>query len=164
MPVEALRFFRRGGLRHLQALQVIHRPVEGVFPFFAEAENLERLTPPWLHFQILTERPIFMGSGTRIAYRLRLLGLPLRWETLISRWDPPRAFVDEQAKGPYALWIHTHTFKAVEGGTLMEDHVQYRLPFGLVGELAHPVVRRWLRRIFLFRRREVDRLFSGEGP
>jgi ligand-binding SRPBCC domain-containing protein len=161
--VEALRFGRDGDLRHLWAFQVIPRPIEEVFPFFAEAGNLERLTPPWLHFRILTERPIFMGAGTRIAYRLRLLGVPLRWEALITRWEPPRAFTDEQVKGSYALWIHCHTFTEVAGGTQMEDHVQYRLPLGPAGDLAHPAVRRWLRRIFLYRRRQVEVLFSGEG-
>ncbi len=163
--MDSLTFYGAEGSHHLVALQHFPLPPPRVFPLFADASNLEPMTPSWLRFRILTERPIFMGTGTLIEYRLRLWGVPVRWKTLIAKWDPPRSFVDEQIRGPYAEWIHTHTFAELDGGTLMEDHVRYRLPFGWAGRLAHPVVRQRLRGIFLHRRAVVaDLLGSKERP
>jgi len=96
-----------------------------VFPFFAEARNLETLTPPWLKFEVLTPAPIVMRPGTLIDYRIRVHGLPIRWRTEITAWDPPHRFVDVQLHGPYTLWHHTHTFEERDGGTLCLDHVRY---------------------------------------
>ena len=130
---------------------------EGVFGFFADARNLEAITPPLLRFRVLTPDPIEMGVGTHIQYRLRLRGIPVNWHTTIQAWDPPHRFVDVQVRGPYALWHHTHTLRPhPSGGTVMDDHVRYALGFGPLGELAHRLlVRRDLGTIFDFRRDAV---------
>jgi ligand-binding SRPBCC domain-containing protein len=128
-----------------------------VFPFFADAHNLEAITPPWLGFRVITTRPIDMRPGALIEYRLKLHGLPLRWRTRIAVWDPPRRFVDVQLSGPYTLWHHTHDFEPhPDGGTIMHDTVRYALPLGALGDLAHrALVRRDLAAIFEFRQEAV---------
>jgi ligand-binding SRPBCC domain-containing protein len=140
-------------------------PREQVFAFFADAANLERITPPELRFRILTPQPIPMGEGTLIDYRLRLLGVPLRWRARIVRWQPPNGFVDEQLYGPYRVWEHTHWFRDGEGATIVEDVVRYGLPFAPFGEIFHPLVRLQLERIFRFRRSAVlECLLGGSRP
>ncbi len=141
----------------LEAEQVVPRIRDEVFPFFADASNLETLTPPWLGFRILTPRPILMRPGTIIDYRISLRGIPMRWRTLISTWEPPYRFVDEQLRGPYARWVHEHTFDEVPGGTLCRDRVSYALPVGgQLGRWAHTLfVRRDLERIFAYRRAKM---------
>lgn len=149
----------------LEREQHLPLPVEDVFAFFSAARNLEAITPQWLHFEVLTPEPVRMAPGTRIDYRLRLRGLPLRWVTRIEEWEAGRAFVDRQERGPYRLWHHRHEFTAVDGGTVVRDVVRYRLPFGLLGALAHAaLVRRDLERIFDFRQRAVARILQGPDP
>jgi ligand-binding SRPBCC domain-containing protein len=128
-----------------------------VFPFFADALNLEAITPPWLGFEVTTPGTIEMRPCTLIEYRLRLHGVPLRWRTVIAVWDPPRRFVDVQIQGPYRLWHHTHDFEPDgESGTTMRDTVRYALPLGALGAVAdRVVVRSDLDAIFDFRAREV---------
>ena len=147
----------------LEREQRLARSPDEVFGFFADACNLEAITPPSLRFRIVTPRPIEMRAGALIEYRLRLRGLPLMWLTRIEAWEPGRRFVDVQLAGPYALWHHTHEFEALEdGSTLMRDVVRYALPFWPLGEVAHAAfVGRELQRIFEFRRAEVARRFSS---
>jgi ligand-binding SRPBCC domain-containing protein len=130
--------------------QVLPGPPDEVFRFFADAANLEAITPPWLRFRIVTPQPIRMEPGALIEYRLRLHGIPIRWLTRIELWEPGRRFVDAQVKGPYALWRHTHSFEEHPDGTLMRDTVEYALPFGALGRLA----------LLAFVRRDVERIFD----
>ena len=133
---------------------------EQVFAFFGDARNLEAITPPLLRFRVLTPDPIAMGAGALIRYRLRVRSLPVGWLTAIREWDPPHRFVDEQLRGPYALWHHTHTFEPhPDGGTLMRDVVRYALPLGALGELARRLfVARDLEAIFDFRAQRIREL------
>ncbi len=134
-------------------------PPAGLFPFFGDAANLDAITPPWLNFRILTLLPIVMREGSLIDYRLRVRGLPLRWRTRISAWQPPHRFVDEQLRGPYRLWIHEHTFDARNGGTLARDSVRYAVPFDAL--LHRWFVRPDIERIFQFRAAELKRRFAA---
>jgi ligand-binding SRPBCC domain-containing protein len=148
----------------LQREQEIPRPIDEVFAFFADAQNLETITPPWLGFRILTPGPITMRAGARIVYRLGWRWLPLRWVTEITAWEPPLHFVDVQRHGPYALWCHTHEFEPHEGGTRMRDRVRYALPLGVLGALAHRLaVRKDLEAIFDYRARRVSAILGGRG-
>ncbi len=136
-------------------------PREKVFDFFADAGNLERITPPELKFHILTPQPIHIVAGTLIDYTLRMRGIPVKWRTEISVWDPPFAFVDQQLRGPYKQWIHRHTFTEIETGkTMVEDEVRYRLPFEPLGDLAHFMVRRELDHIFDYRQKTVTEMLQ----
>ncbi|HEX8286618.1 MAG TPA: SRPBCC family protein [Pyrinomonadaceae bacterium] len=136
-------------------------PREKVFDFFADAVNLERITPPELNFQIITAQPIDIRKGTLIDYRLKLRGIPLKWKTEISVWNPPYEFVDRALKSPYRQWIHRHTFTEIEKNkTLIEDEVRYRLPLEPLGDLAHFLVRKELNYIFDFRQKTVAEILQ----
>jgi len=129
-----------------------------IFPFFADANNLGTVTPPWLHFEILTPGRIEMRVGTLIDYRIRLHGIPVRWRTKITVWEPPFRFVDEQVRGPYRQWIHEHRFEKSGAGTLCSDRVRYAI---LGGWIVHRIfVQRDVRQIFDFRATKLTELFS----
>jgi ligand-binding SRPBCC domain-containing protein len=148
----------------LQCEQWVPRPLDEVFAFFSDARNLEILTPAWLNFKILTPGPITVATGTHIQYRLSWHGVPLRWTTEITRWNPPVDFEDIQLSGPYKLWRHTHRFRAHNGGTQMTDTVEYTLPLGLLGRVAHAVqVRRNLEKIFDYRYERIREVFGEEN-
>ena len=148
----------------LERSVLVARPLEEVFAFFADASNLESITPRFLRFRILTPVPIEMRAGSRIDYALSLFGIPLRWVTRIAAWEPGIRFVDVQERGPYALWRHTHEFERREGATRVRDVVEYALPLGPLGALAHALfVRRALDRIFDFRRDAIRRLLEEGG-
>jgi ligand-binding SRPBCC domain-containing protein len=145
----------------LRTALFVARDLHTTFAFFADASNLQRLTPPWLSFRVLTPLPIEMGRGTLIDYRIRLRGIPIRWRSEIVDWEPPYRFIDRQLRGPYRFWDHTHTFTAVDGGTLVEDRVRYQ-PIG--GRLAHRLgVRRDLERIFTYRQHEILKAFGVDA-
>jgi ligand-binding SRPBCC domain-containing protein len=138
-------------------------PIEKVFDFFADAGNLERITPPELNFHIVTPQPIKLKKGTLIDYKLKLRGFPVKWQTIISEWNPPFSFTDEALKSPYKQWIHRHTFtKISENETLIKDEVRYRLPFAPFGNLGHWFVRRELNYIFDFRQKKVGQELRTE--
>jgi ligand-binding SRPBCC domain-containing protein len=141
----------------------IDLPIRQVFDFFADAGNLERITPPELKFQITTAQPINIKRGTLIDYQLKLRGFPVKWQTVISEWNPPFEFVDEALKSPYKQWIHRHTFTEIETNkTLIKDEVKYRLPLEPFGDLAHWFVRRELDYIFDFRQKTVAKVLLNE--
>jgi ligand-binding SRPBCC domain-containing protein len=146
----------------LERSQRVPAPIDAVFGFYADAFNLERITPPWLGFRVVTPAPIVMAPGTLIAYRLRLHGLPVKWLTRIEEWEPGSRFVDAQLRGPYRTWHHTHEFGADgEGATVVRDRVRYALPLGPFGEVARRAfVQRDLERIFRFRQEAIVRRFT----
>ena len=137
----------------------VPRPRAEVFAFFADAGNLQKLTPPWLRFEILTPRPIEMGPGALIDYRLHLYFIPIRWRTRIAVWEPPHRFVDEQLRGPYRLWLHEHTFEEDGDGTLCDDFVRYAVPFGALTNRL--MVARDVRKIFAYRERRLKEIFGA---
>ncbi len=145
----------------LERTQVVPVAIEDAFAFFADARNLERITPPWLRFRIV-EAPEELAAGARLRYRLTLFGIPIRWRTEIVAWNPPRGFVDVQRRGPFLLWEHSHRLTAVEGGTEIYDHVRYRLFLGPVGGVVRRLlVRGWVEGIFDYRAREVPGLLTA---
>lgn len=153
-----MTFARATGRVHLRTELWLPRPLDEVFAFFADAGNLETITPASVRFEILAPPPIVMRVGLRIDYRLRVQGIPVRWQSEITGWDPPRSFVDEQRRGPYRLWIHEHGFEGRDGGTLVRDQVRYAVPGGTLVE--HLVVRPQLRRIFVHRHTRLRELLA----
>jgi ligand-binding SRPBCC domain-containing protein len=139
----------------------IPQPREEVFDFFGDARNLERITPPWLRFQILPPVPEVVERGTLLNYKLRLRGMPIRWRTEITCWEPPVRFVDEQRRGPYRLWRHEHRFEPRDAGTVCLDRVDYAVPGGALVERLF--VRGQLRRIFDYRAEALREVFIANG-
>lgn len=143
----------------LNLTQRIDAPLERVFDFFSKPENLAEITPSKLGFNILTPSPILMKKGTLIDYTIRLVGFRVRWRTLITFYDPPKKFIDEQIKGPYSFWHHTHTFKAINGGVEMKDIVRYVIPFGVLGRLLHFLwIKNDLKKIFDYRKQVINKV------
>ena len=141
----------------LQREQWIPKPPEEVFPFFASTGNLESLTPDWLHFHVISESKA-IERGTKIDYKLRIHGIPVRWQSEITVWEPPFRFVDEQRRGPYRTWIHEHRFEPRDEGTLVTDIVRYAV-------IGGPLIQRWLVskdlvRIFDYRQKQLEKIFA----
>ena len=151
------------GFHVFEREQVLDLPIDDVFRFFSAAENLERITPPSVGFRFDAPPPAELSVGAEIRYRLRIMGLPIRWTTRITEWDPPHRFADVQDRGPYRYWLHTHSFEQVAPGrTLMRDRVIYQVPMGFLGEVARRVfVVGQLRRIFDYRERAVAPALRG---
>ena len=140
--------------------QWLPKPLDEAFAFFSRPENLQKITSPWLGFH-LTHADKELHVGSVIEYKLRVRGVPIRWISEIAVWDPPHRFADNQVRGPYAVWYHEHTFIAEKGGTRMGDRVDYALPFGVIGELAHTLaVRRDVQKIFDFRQQRLAELLG----
>lgn len=140
--------------------QILPRSLEEVFSFFERPENLEAITPPWLHFKMITPTPIHMKQGSIFDYTLLVRGFSLHGASIITAYDPPHSFVDQQLRGPYEYWYHTHNFVEVEDGTKIVDEVRYIMPYGLLGRLAHALmVGPDLQEIFDYREMAVEKLF-----
>ena len=145
----------------IEAAQWFPLPVDKVFSFFSDPFNLEEITPPWLHFQVLHDPPLAIVQGLELNYRLRLHGLPLKWRSRISVWEPIQAFVDEQLIGPYRTWYHEHRFEPSQNGTLVLDRVTYAVPGG-------ERINRWfvqpdLLKIFSYRQTALARILSEKA-
>ena len=146
----------------LESNQFINKPIEEVFQFFSKPENLSVITPAKLGFKILSPNPVKMEVGRLIDYNIYLLGIPIHWRTLITDYEPPNMFVDQQIKGPYTMWHHTHTFHKVKGGVEIKDRVVYSIPFGFLGRLLNYLwIKRDLNNIFLHRKKVIDKLFEN---
>ncbi len=142
----------------LTAAMTVDLPIAEVFDVFSDARQLERITPPWLNFQILTPLPIEMKAGALLDYKIRLHSIPIKWRTEISAWEPPYRFVDQQLKGPYKRWHHEHTFEEIDGKTIVGDNVHY-IPRG--GSLIHRLmVKPDLEKIFRFRHDSLTEIFA----
>ena len=139
----------------------IAAPREAVVRFFADPANLSRITPPRMRHRVIDAPPRLLREGDRIEYAFRVFGVPMRWRSRIASWREAESFSDVQERGPFAYWLHTHTFRDAGGGTEMHDRVEYALPFGWLGRLvAAPMVRRELERIFDYRAEAVTRAFT----
>jgi len=143
---------------HLEAEQWVPRPLEEVFAFFSQAGNLDKLTPEWVHFEILTPEPIEMQVGTILDYRIRMRGIPLRWQSEITVWEPCERFVDVQREGPYRSWHHEHSFQAHNAGTIIRDVVDYSVPLG--GFVHYWFVKPDLIKMFNYRQEQTEVLFG----
>lgn len=157
---------REGRYWVLTCRQTVPTPARDLFPFFADAYNLESITPDYLRFEVLTPKPILMEAGTLIDYRLRVRGVPIRWKTEIAVWDPPRRFVDQQLSGPYERWHHTHRFEPTpDGGTLCTDRVEYRPIGGPLATIANALfVQRDVTGIFKYRTVKIAERFGVASP
>ena len=147
----------------LRRKMFVQQPLHEVFEFFSRPENLELITPPGLGFRILTPSPILMKEGTLIDYTVKLMGMRVPWQSLISEYQPPNKFVDEQLKGPYAFWRHTHSFAEMGEATLIADEIEYGMPLGLLGRAIRKVtVHRQLEAIFAYRERVIEQMFGPD--
>ncbi|TWU14395.1 hypothetical protein CA54_32410 [Symmachiella macrocystis] len=159
MPVTIIPDLQRGGFI-LHCEQRLPVPLEEVFEFFSDACALESITPPWLNFHVVTPSPIGITAGTLIDYKLRMHGIPMRWQSEITVWEPPFRFIDSQRKGPYKHWEHEHTFRTDNGGTIVGDTVHYSVPGGAM--IHRLLVKRDLERIFSYRQQAISQRFASE--
>jgi len=149
-------------LYELEREQYLPLALEDAFEFFRDPRNLERITPPWMSFRFAGEVPDEIEQGTRLDYRIRLFGVPMKWRSQIALWDPPYDFVDQQEQGPYAYWHHLHALDPVGDGVLMRDRVRYRVPLAPLSKPVHALfVRPTLERIFNYRYRAVREFFGS---
>ena len=147
--------------KELQFVQWVPASLDKVFAFFSEAANLERLTPSWLQFKILSQSTPEIQKGTLIVYQLKVHGIPMKWQSLIEDWTPQNQFVDVQLKGPYKQWHHTHLFEAKDGGVLVTDRIRYEVPCGLIGNwLGGKFVRKDIESIFRHRQEVITQIFG----
>jgi len=151
-------------IRNLRQELWLPGPIEDHFAFFCNAHNLDTITPPWLHFKVLTPTSVKLEKGTILDYSLRIRGIPVRWQSRITLWDPPHRFVDEQRIGPYDRWIHEHSFEPQDGGTLILDRVDFVVPGGMVLEpfLYRLLVGPDLEKIFAYRKDKLKELFGAK--
>ncbi len=153
---------RKLGKFELRTEVELPHPIDEVFAFFSDPANLQRITPPWLHFQVLTDLPAEISKGQTFEYKLRLHGVPIRWKSEICVWEPEKRFVDQQISGPYGSWWHEHLFYDLGGReTLMRDRVLYTVPGG---RMIHKLlVKKDLVKIFEYRRDTIQDIFDGNG-
>ena len=143
-------------------IQFINLPIEEVFHYFSNPSNLQKITPKYLNFKIKNQPPFKMNKGQLFEYQLVVRGIPINWTSLISSYDPPYSFIDEQIKGPYSSWHHTHTFKEENGGTAIIDEVKYTLPLGFIGKIINSIwVKKDLDAIFKYRQKIIERTLKG---
>jgi ligand-binding SRPBCC domain-containing protein len=143
---------------------LIRRSLAEAFGIFENPYNLAKITPPWLSFQVISKGKVEMRKGAEIDYRIKWLAFPIRWKTIITDYRPPLLFVDEQAKGPYSYWRHQHTFADTGAGVKICDRLEYALPFGVLGRMAHAViVRKQLRSVFEYRQQQLTEIFEGQA-
>ena len=139
----------------------VARPIAETFVVFENPHNLARITPPWLNFKV-QHGPLEMHQGLEIDYTIHWLGLPIRWRTIVTSYDPPKRFIDLQARGPYRLWHHVHRFAAHGDGAVVSDEVTYVLPLGWLGRMAHSlIVKRQLLGIFRYRQKALAAMLGG---
>jgi len=145
-------------VRNFQSQLWLPQSRDNVFAFFSDAQNLDLITPPWLHFRTVTPGSGGMRLDTIVDHRLRIHGFPLRWRSKITVWDPPARFVDEQVRGPYRLWIHEHRFEEQNGGTLVHDHVRYAVIFDVL--IHRLLIQPDIERIFTYRGKKLREIFT----
>ena len=143
--------------------QMVNRPLDDVFDFFSNPENLSKITPKKLDFNIMTPSPIKMINGQLIDYTIRLFGIRIHWRTLITDYNPPNSFIDQQIKGPYLLWHHEHLFKEVENGVEIVDIIHYTIPLGIIGRFLHWAwIKKDLENIFSYRKNIINEIFQND--
>jgi ligand-binding SRPBCC domain-containing protein len=148
----------------LHCEMVVQRSLAEVFCVFENPYNLAKITPPWLSFRVNSKEKVEMKKGAEIDYRIKWLVFPFRWKTIITEYRPPFLFVDEQAKGPYAYWRHRHTFTDTGKGVEIGDRLEYTLPLGVLGRVAHAlIVKKQLRGVFEYRQRQLTEMFDGQA-
>ena len=146
----------------LNCEMIVPKPIDEVYEVFQDPYNLAIITPPWLNFLVTSKERVTMRLGAKIDYRFKWMGLPMYWQTQITSYDPPRRFTDEALRSPYVFWRHLHTFEPVEGGTLVRDRVDYQIPLGPIGRLAHSLaVKANLIQIFTYRQTTLDKYWGG---